>query len=77
MELDVNEVVEISNGKRYIVVDILEDNYQKYYFLLEINDDNEVLTDYIVAKSDIEAGKRVLKPVDDNKVEEKFKARLS
>ena len=44
MIFEINEVIELSKGERYIVAYRLEEKYTWYYYLLKINDDN-VLND--------------------------------
>lgn len=43
MTFEINEVVELSSGKKYIVIDALEDNYKWYYYLLELSEDDNII----------------------------------
>ena len=43
MKFDIDEIIELVNGKRYIVVDKLEENYIWYYNVYEVDDNNNVL----------------------------------
>ena len=57
MKFDIDEIIELVNGKRYIVVDKLEENYIWYYNVYEVDDNNNVLDTSLIVKTEIKNGK--------------------
>ena len=53
MKFDIDEIIELVNGKRYIVVDKLEENYIWYYNVYEVDDNNNVLDTSLIVKTEI------------------------
>ena len=51
MKFDIDEIIELVNGKRYIVVDKLEENYIWYYNVYEVDDNNNVLDTSLIVKN--------------------------
>lgn len=74
------EVIELSGGKKYIVVDALEDQGIWYYYLCEVNDKETKVNPYYKIITTInENGKLFVKTVKNelaNSLENKFKDRL-
>lgn len=75
------EVIELSGGKKYIVVDSLEEKGIWYYYLCEVNDDEKKVNPYYKIITTInENGKLFVKTVKDDlekSLETKFKNRLN
>lgn len=77
MKFDIDEIIELVNGKRYIVVDKLEENYVWYYNVYEVDDNNNVLDTSLVVKTEIKNGKTLITKTTNEELEKMFKARLN
>ena len=65
------------NGKRYIVVDKLEENYIWYYNVYEVDDNNNVLDTSLIVKTEVKNGKTLITKTTNEELEKIFKARLN
>lgn len=77
MKFDIDEIIELVNGKRYIVVDKLEENYIWYYNVYEVDDNNNVLDTSLIVKNEIKNGKTLITKTTNEELEKMFKARLN
>lgn len=77
MKFDIDEIIELVNGKRYIVVDKLEENYMWYYNVYEVDDNNNVLDTSLIVKTEIKNGKTLITKTTNEELEKMFKARLN
>ncbi len=77
MKFDIDEIIELVNGKRYIVVDKLEENYIWYYNVYEVDDNNNVLDTSLIVKTEIKNGKTLITKTTNEALEKMFKARLN
>lgn len=77
MKFDIDEIIELVNGKRYIVVDKLEQNYIWYYNVYEVDDNNNVLDTSLIVKTEIKNGKTLITKITNEELEKMFKARLN
>ena len=77
MKFDIDEIIELVNGKRYIVVDKLEQNYIWYYNVYEVDDNNNVLDTSLIVKTEIKNGKTLITKTTNEELEKMFKARLN
>jgi len=77
MKFDIDEIIELVNGKRYIVVDKLEENYIWYYNVYEVDDNNNVLDTSLIVKAEIKNGKTLITKTTNEELEKMFKARLN
>ena len=77
MKFDIEEIIELVNGKRYIVVDKLEENYIWYYNVYEVDDNNNVLDTSLIVKTEIKNGKTLITKTTNEELEKMFKARLN
>lgn len=77
MKFDIDEIIELVNGKRYIVVDKLEENYIWYYNVYEVDDNNNVLDTSLIVKTEIKNGKTLITKTTNEELEKIFKARLN
>lgn len=77
MKFDIDEIIELVNGKRYIVVDKLEENYIWYYNVYEVDDNNNVLDTSLIVKTEIKNGKTLITRTTNEELEKIFKARLN
>lgn len=77
MKFDIDEIIELVNGKRYIVVDKLEENYIWYYNVYEVDDNNNVLDTSLIVKAEIKNGKTLITKTTNEELEKIFKARLN
>ena len=77
MKFDIDEIIELVNGKRYIVVDKLEENYIWYYNVYEVDDNNNVLDTSLIVKTEIKNGKTLITKTRNEELEKMFKARLN
>lgn len=77
MKFDIDEIIELVNGKRYIVVDKLEENYIWYYNVYEVDDNNNVLDTSLIVKTEIKNGKTLITKTMNEELEKMFKARLN
>jgi len=77
MKFDIDEIIELVNGKRYIVVDKLEENYMWYYNIYEVDDNNNVLDTSLIVKTEIKNGKTLITKTTNEELEKMFKARLN
>lgn len=77
MKFDIDEIIELVNGKRYIVVDKLEENYIWYYDVYEVDDNNNVLDTSLIVKTEIKNGKTLITKTTNEELEKMFKARLN
>ena len=77
MKFDIDEIIELVNGKRYIVVDKLEENYIWYYNVYEVDDNNNVLDTSLIVKTEIKNGKTLITKTTTEELEKMFKARLN
>ena len=77
MKFDIDEIIELVNGKRYIVVDKLEENYMWYYNIYEVDDNNNVLDTPLIVKTEIKNGKTLITKTTNEELEKMFKARLN
>ena len=77
MKFDIDEIIELVNGKRYIVVDKLEENYIWYYNVYEVDDNNNVLDTSLIVKTEVKNGKTLITKTTNEKLEKIFKARLN
>ncbi len=77
MKFDIDEIIELVNGKRYIVVDKLEENYIWYYNVYEVDDNNNVLDISLIVKTEIKNGKTLITKTTNEELEKMFKARLN
>ena len=77
MKFDIDEIIELVNGKRYIVVDKLEENYIWYYNVYEVDDNNNVLDTSLIVKTEIKNGKTLITKTTNEELETIFKARLN
>lgn len=77
MKFDIDEIIELVNGKRYIVVDKLEENYIWYYDVYEVDDNNNVLDTSLIVKTEIKNGKTLITKTMNEELEKMFKARLN
>ena len=77
MKLNIDEIIELVNGKRYIVVDKLEENYVWYYNIYEVDDNNNVLDTSLIVKAEIKNGKTLITKTMNEELEKMFKARLN
>mgnify|MGYP004478079263 CR=1 FL=1 len=75
MKFDIDEIIELVNGKRYIVVDKLEENYN--YYVYEVDDNNNVLDTSLIVKTEIKNGKTLITKTTNEELEKMFKARLN
>lgn len=76
-KFDIDEIIELVNGKRYIVVDKLEENYMWYYNIYEVDDNNNVLDTSLIVKTEIKNGKTLITKTTNEELEKMFKARLN
>lgn len=76
----IKEVIELSGGKKYIVVDALEEKGTWYYYLCEVNqEENKVKSYFKIITTINENGHLFVKTVKDElakTLEEKFKNKL-
>lgn len=77
MKFDIDEIIELVNGKRYIVVDKLEENYIWYYNVYEVDDNNNVLNTSLIVKTEVKNGKTLITKTTNEELEKIFKARLN
>ena len=77
MKFDIDEIIELVNGKRYIVVDKLEENYIWCYNVYEVDDNNNVLDTSLIVKTEIKNGKTLITKTTNEELEKMFKARLN
>ena len=77
MKFDIDEIIELVDGKRYIVVDKLEENYVWYYNVYEVDDNNNVLDTSLIVKTEIKNGKTLITKTTNEELEKMFKARLN
>ena len=77
MKFYIVEIIELVNGKRYIVVDKLEENYIWYYNVYEVDDNNNVLDTSLIVKTEIKNGKTLITKTTNVELEKMFKARLN
>ena len=77
MKFDIDEIIGLVNGKRYIVVDKLEENYIWYYNVYEVDDNNNVLDTSLIVKTEIKNGKTLITKTTNEELEKMFKARLN
>lgn len=77
MKFDIDEIIELVNGKRYIVVDKLEENYIWYYNVYEVDDNNNVLDTSLIVKTEIKNGKTLITKTTNEELEKMFKVRLN
>ena len=77
MKFDIDEIIELVNGKRYIVVDKLEENYIWYYNVYEVDDNNNVLDTSLIVKTEVKNGKTLITKTTNEELEKIFKARLN
>ena len=77
MKFDIDEIIELVNGKRYIVVDKLEENYIWSYNVYEVDDNNNVLDTSLIVKTEIKNGKTLITKTTNEELEKMFKARLN
>lgn len=77
MKFDIDEIIELVNGKRYIVVDKLEENYIWYYNVYEVDDNNNVLNTSLIVKTEVKNGKTLITKTTNEELEKMFKARLN
>lgn len=77
MKFDIDEIIELVNGKRYIVVDKLEENYIWYYNVYEVDDNNNVLDTSLIVKTEVKNGKTLITKTMNEELEKMFKARLN
>lgn len=77
MKFDIDEIIELVNGKRYIVVDKLEENYIWYYDVYEVDDNNNVLDTSLIVKTEVKNGKTLITKTTNEELEKMFKARLN
>lgn len=77
MKFDIDEIIELVNGKRYIVVDKLEENYIWYYDVYEVDDNNNVLDTSLIVKTEVKNGKTLITKTTNEELEKIFKARLN
>ena len=77
MKFDIDEIIELVDGKRYIVVDKLEENYVWYYNIYEVDDNNNVLDTSLIVKTEIKNGKTLITKTMNEELEKMFKARLN
>lgn len=77
MKFDIDEIIELVNGKRYVVVDKLEENYIWYYNVYEVDDNNNVLDTSLIVKTEIKNGKTLITKTTNEELEKMFKARLN
>lgn len=77
MKFDIDEIIELVNGKRYIVVDKLEENYIWYYNVYEVDDNNNVLDTSLIVKTEVKNGKTLITKTTNEELEKMFKARLN
>ncbi len=77
MKFDIDEIIELVNGKRYIVVDKLEENYIWYYNVYEVDDNNNVLDTSLIVKTEVKNGKTLITRTTNEELEKIFKARLN
>ena len=77
MKFDIDEIIELVNGKRYIVVDKLEENYVWYYDVYEVDDNNNVLDTSLIVKTEVKNGKTLITKTTNEELEKIFKARLN
>lgn len=77
MKFDIDEIIELVNGKRYIVVDKLEENYIWYYNVYEVDDNNNVLDTSLIVKTEIKNSKTLITKTTNEELEKMFKARLN
>lgn len=77
MKFDIDEIIELVNGKRYIVVDKLEENYIWYYNVYEVDDNNNVLDTSLIVKTEIKNDKTLITKTTNEELEKIFKARLN
>ena len=72
MKFDIDEIIELVNGKRYIVVDKLEENYIWYYNVYEVDDNNNVLDTSLIVKAEIKNGKTLITKTTNEELEKMF-----
>lgn len=77
MKFDIDEIIELLDGKRYIIVNKLEKNYIWYYNVYEVDDNNNVLDTSLIVKTEIKNGKTLITKTTNEELEEMFKARLN
>ena len=77
MKFDIDEIIELVNGKRYIVVDKLEENYIWYYNVYEVDDNNNALDTSLIVKTEVKNGKTLITKTTNEELEKIFKARLN
>lgn len=74
------EVIELSGGKKYIVVDSIKDNNDWYYYICEINqEETKVSSNFKIIKTVNENGNLFVKTVKDElatRLEMEFKEKL-
>lgn len=73
MIFEINEVIELSKGERYIVAYRLEEKYTWYYYLLKINDDDTVLDDSKIVTTKRIGEKLYINEIHDESINELFK----
>lgn len=77
MVFEKNEVIELSGGKKYIVIDCLEKNYKWYYYLLEITDDDDIVGNKITITTTRENEKLYIQTLNvDDEINKIFIKRL-
>lgn len=77
MVFERNEIIELSGGKRYIVTDMMEDNYKWYYYLLELDEFDNLIGNDKVITTTLENGRLFIKTVDSgNEIIDKLKNKL-
>ena len=45
MELEINKVVTLGNGERYLIVDKVEKDEKEYYYIAEVNEEETDIKD--------------------------------
>lgn len=75
MRLNIDDIIELVNGRKYIVVDKLEENNNWYYYVYEVNN-NTVLDNSMVVEIEMKNAKMVITQTAKKDIEKKFKARI-
>lgn len=75
MRLNIDDIIELVNGKKYIVVDKLEENDNWYYYVYEVNN-NTVLDNSMIIEIEMKNGKMVITQTSKKDLEKIFKARI-
>jgi len=65
--IELYDILTLENDKKYTVLKYLPYNDQEYYFLVEVDDEEEILEEQLIVKKVLIDGEIAVAPIEDEK----------